>query len=72
MVVLILAAAVGSLIGLAIFLENGLAAGLLGMAGGGALSIAAAGGYLAYKVNRVRAATPPEAFPDTVADNSRS
>ena len=72
MVVLILAALVGSLIGFAVFYENGLAAGLLGMAGVGALSIVAAAGYLAFKINRIRTAAPAESFPDTVADNSRS
>jgi hypothetical protein len=72
MVVLILAALIGSLIGFAVFQESGFAAGLLGMAGGGALSIAAAAGYLAFKVTRVRTGSSSETFPDTVADNSRT
>lgn len=72
MVVLILAAFVGSLIGLTAFYENGVAAGLLGMAGGGALSIVAAAGYLAFKISRARTVSTSDPFSDTVADNSRS
>lgn len=68
MLFLILSAFAGSMIGFVAFYGGGLAAGLIGMAGGGVLSILMAGGYLLHKTSRARA--QHRARP--VADNTRT